>query len=270
MNIEYVVSTMVFWGRENRISLVQECDLLRSMGFGVELWPSIKGYNECRYSRRNWTRLAETTENMLVTIRSRNDSPTLEQWTEQIDCARFLDVTNIVTSLEDIGIPNGPDDNNCDLAVEVVRQAEKNNIRLCLETGNLPALKRTARRFDSIWYCLDTGYANLDPGITFNQYVDELSSRVACLHLADNYGRIDDHEPPGIRGGISKENWDYLLNSLSRYDNYIVASLEMSPWTPDIMIRHASTFLFDVMKWPNRPSRLPESISVNYKQGTVA
>ena len=51
MRISYVVSTMVFWWRENHLSLEQECEFLKSLGFGVELWPNIKGQNECRYER---------------------------------------------------------------------------------------------------------------------------------------------------------------------------------------------------------------------------
>ena len=64
MQIDYVVSTMVFWGRENSLSFEQECEFLQSLGFGIELWPNIKGNPECRYVKRNWSRLAESTEGM--------------------------------------------------------------------------------------------------------------------------------------------------------------------------------------------------------------
>ena len=82
MQIRYVVSSMVFWGREHPLSFEQECQFLQSLGFGIELWPNIKGQNECRYERRNWPRLAAATSDMLVAMRSRYDSPTLEQWAE--------------------------------------------------------------------------------------------------------------------------------------------------------------------------------------------
>jgi len=51
------------------------------------------------------------------------------------------------------------------------------------------------------------------------------------------------------------EDWDYLLESLNKYDNDIVGSIEMAPCMPAVMIRQASEFLFDTLKWPNRPEK---------------
>jgi sugar phosphate isomerase/epimerase len=263
MQIKYVVSTMVFWWREHPLSFEQECEFLRSQGFGVELWPNLKGLSECRYNRRNWPRLAAATDGMLVSVRSRSDEPTLEQWNEQIECAKLLNA-NIVTDLKSLGIPNGTEADGCDFVAEVVKLAEHNNVKLCLETGQLPILKDIGKKFDPICYCLDTGYANLDPRLTFKQYVDDLAERVAHLHLTDNYGQTDDHEPPGLQGGISRENWDYLLNALGKYENDVVGSLEMCPCTPAVMIRQASEFLFDLLKWPNQPQKQPGYAGITY------
>ncbi len=263
MRIGYVVSTMVFWGHEHPLAFEQECQFLRSLGFGVELWPNIRGQNECRYERRNWPRLAAATEGMLVAMRSRSDGPTLEQWNEQIDCAKLLGA-NIVADLQSLGVPDGSELDDCDFAAEVVKLAERNSVKLCLETGRLSTLKKLGEKFQSLWYCLDTGYANLNPEFAFKQYVDELAERMAHLHLTDNYGRIDDHEPPGLQGGIPRENWDYLLNALSKYDNDVVGSLEMCPCMPAVMIRQASEFLFDELKWPDRPRKQPGYANVTY------
>ena len=263
MQIRYVVSTMVFWWREHPLSFEQECEFLRSQGFGVELWPNLKGLSECRYSKRNWPRLAAATDGMLVSMRSRSDEPTLEQWNEQIECAKLLNA-NIVTDLRSLGIPNGTEADGCDFAAEVVKSAELNKVKLCLETGQLPVLRDVGKKFDSVWYCLDTGYVNLDPRFTFKQYVDDLAERVIHLHLTDNYGQTDDHEPPGLQGGITRENWDYLLNALGKYDNDVLGSLEMCPCTPAVMIRQASEFMFDVLKWPNRPQKQPGYAGIVY------
>ena len=263
MRIRYIVSTMVFWWRENNLSFEQDCQFLRALGFGVELWPNIKGQNECRYERYNWPRLAAATEGMPVSMRSRNDGPTLEQWNEQIECANLLGA-NIVTDLQSLGIPDGPEGNGSGFATEVVKLAEDNKVKLCLETGRLPTLKWAGEKFESIWYCLDTGCANLDREFTFSQYVDELAERVAHLHLTDNYGHTDDHEPPGLRGGISRENWDYLLNALDKYDNDVIGSFEMCPCMPAVMIRQASEFLFDELQWPARPQRQLSNVGVSY------
>jgi len=254
---------MVFWWREHPLSFEQECQFLKSLGFGIELWPNIRGQNDCRYNRRNWPRLATATQDMLVTMRSRSDRPTLEQWSEQIECAKLLNA-NIVTELQSLCIAAGVDSNGWDFAAEVVKSAESNNVRLCVETGPLPTLKKIREKFESIWFCLDIGYANLDPQFSFKQYVDDLAPRVAHLHLTDNYGQTDDHEPPGLHGGISRDNWDYLLSVLSRCDNEVVGSFEMCPCMPGVMIRQASEFLFDVLKWPNQPKKQLGSTELTY------
>lgn len=263
MQIRYAVSTMLFWGREHHLSFEQECQFLRSMGFGVELWPHMKGESDYRYEKRNWSRLIAATEGMLVSMRSRNDVPTLEKWDEQIGCAKLLRA-DIVTDLKGLGIPNSLDLEDCALAEEVINLAEECKVKLCLETGRLSTLKQVGEKFDSIWYCLDTGYANLDREFTFKQYVDDLSERTAYLHLSDNYGHMDDHQPPGMRGGIARKNWEYLLEVLSKYNNDVVASFEMAPSMPAVMLQQASDFLFNVLKWPNRPQKQPGHAGIAY------
>lgn len=263
MRIRYVVSTMLFWGQEHYLSFEQECEFLKSWGFGVELWPHIKGQSDCRYEKRNWSRLAEATEGMLVSMRSRNDAPTLEKWEEQIECAKLLGA-NIVADLKSLSIPNDPGPDDYSLAEEVVNLAEQNNVKLSLETGGLSTIRQVGERFESLCYCLDIGFANLDPEFTFKQYVDELGERVAHLHLSDNYGLADDHEPPGVRGGIARKSWECLLEVLNKCDNDIIGSFEMCPPMPPVMLRQASDFLFNVLKWPNRPQKQPGYSDVIY------
>jgi hypothetical protein len=95
--------------------------------------------------------------------------------------------------------------------------------------------------------------------------VDELGERITHLHLNDNCGLADDHEPPGTSDGISRENWDYLLETLNRYDNKVIGSFEMCPCTPGVMLRQASDFVFDVLKWPNRPLQQSSSVQPFYR-----
>ncbi len=263
MHITYVVSTMVFRWREHPLSFEQECEYLKSLGFGVELWPTVRGQTGCRYERRHWPRLQAATHGMVVSMRGRTDKPTLEQWAEQIECARMLKA-NIVTDLEGLDIAPHAELDGANFAAQVVRMADTSQVRLCLETGPLPTVIALGKRFESLGYCLDTGHANIDRTYSFKEYVDELAPRIAHLHLTDNYGQADDHEPPGLQGGISREKWDYLLNALGRYDHEIIGSLEMCPCTPGAMIRRASEFLFDTLKWPNPPLRQAGYMDTTY------
>ncbi|MHC4151049.1 MAG: sugar phosphate isomerase/epimerase family protein [Planctomycetota bacterium] len=263
MRFHYAVSTMIFWWRETNLSFEMECEFLKSQGFGVELWPYIRGQNECRFEKKNWPRLLATTRDMLVSMRSRNDHPTLQQWDEQFECARLLN-SDIVADLKSLGMQDKQGENGSDFIEQVVSLAEEKNVMLCIETGNLSTLKHLADRFDSIHFCLDTGYANLDPVFSFKQYIDDLAERITHLHLSDNYGRQEDHQPPGLKGGISREHWDYLLEALSRYDKDVIASFEISPSMPTVLLRQASEFVFDELKWPDRPQKQPGAEAVTY------
>lgn len=242
---------MVFWGHQNRLSLEQECELLRKMGFGVELWPNTGGLEECLYDKRNWPRLKAATEGMLVSMRSRNDNPSTEQWAEQIECAGLLKA-NIVADLKSLGIKGG-NNNNGDYTGEVIRMAQDAGVKLCIETGPLDALKEIGGKFDSVRYCLDTGYTSCDSGNSFIEYVDALADRLSYLHLSESCGCCTDHMPLGCSGGVARRDWDYLLETLKKFDKDVIGSLEMNPCPPAEMIRRSSSFLFDELKWPNPP-----------------
>ena len=232
MNINYVVSSMLFWWRENNLSFEQECDFLKSHGFGIELWPTIRGQDECRYDKRNWDRLASATEGMIVSMRSCqscNGGLTQEKWAQQIECASMLG-SNIVTDLRSLGIVKGRD--HRERVSKIVNSADKKGVTLCVETGDLEEVLAAGNKYPTLRYCLDTGYANLDKRYSFNEYVDKLIGRVHHLHLTDNYGQIDDHEPPGLRGGIDRDLWKYLLDAINDQDREMIGALEMYPCMP--------------------------------------
>jgi sugar phosphate isomerase/epimerase len=247
---------MVFWWREHHLSFEQECDFLKSLGFGIELWATMKGHNDCRYDRRNWSRLEEATKDMLVALNSRSDGPTLSEWKEQIECAQMLNAP-IVAKMESLCISDELGIADWDFASEVVSMAKDHDTMLCVETGSLPALLKIGEKFDSIKYCLDTGHANIDPDHDFNEFVDRLVDRTTYLHLTDNYGKLDDHEPPGVKGGMARENWNYLLGALQKSGHDVIGAIEMFPCLPGTMIRQSSNFLFNEMNWPNKPKPKP-------------
>lgn len=255
---------MIFWWREHHLSFEQECEYLRSLGFGVEIWPTMKGQMECRYEKRNWPRLKDSTHDMTVAMHSRYDGPTAKEWDEQLQCAQMLSAL-LVTDLSSLCISEKFKMADWGFVEEVVGLADKYGVTLCVENGNLDMLLELGSKFDSIRYCFDTGHAHLDTENTFKEFVDGLGDRITYLHLTDNYGEIDDHEPPGVRGGIDKECWDYLLNRLQKHDNDIIAALQMIPTMPSTMIHHSSKFLFDVMGWPDQPQRKPDYDEYHYR-----
>lgn len=264
MQIQYVVSTMVFWWREHHLSFEMECDYLRSLGYGIELWPTIKGHNECRFSRRNWSRLKEATEGMTVALNSRNDGPTLNEWAEQIECAKELNAP-IVADPESLCISSDLGIADWTFAKDVMQIADEKGVQICLENGPLPVVLQAGEKLETIKFCIDTGHAYIDRKHTFREYADQLAERTVYLHLTDNYGEYDDHEPPGVRGGMPRENWDYLIEKISLYDNNVIGSLEMFPCMPGTMIKKSSKFLFDFLKWPNPPEKQPGIDEWNYQ-----
>jgi sugar phosphate isomerase/epimerase len=266
MKIRYVASSMLFWWRETNLSFEQECQFLRSHGFGIELWPTIRGQDECRYEQRNWPRLAAATSGMVVSMRTQqsiNGGLGLDRWQLQIECAKMLNA-NIVTDLRSLGIKPDEKMNGSTLPNDIIKMADQLGVTICLETGPLDVVLKLGDKFKSLRYCLDTGYAHIDTNHSFREYIDVLGDRIIHLHLTDNYGQKDDHLPPGLKGGISKEDWQYLLEALQKYDNEIIGSLEMYPCMPAVMLRQAKEFLFDELNWPNKPQTRLDDTFVAY------
>jgi len=244
---------MAFWGTQSRLSLEHECELLRGLGFGVELWPNMGGLDECRYDKRDWPRLASATEGMLVSMRSRNDNPTVEQWVEQIGCAKLLKA-NIVADLQSLRM-QGKNTDNGEFISEIVNIAEKEGVKICIETGPLDILRKISKDFESVNFCLDTAFASCDTNHDFDEFVETLAQKTTHLHLAAHNGSFNDHRPLGCSAMADSRQMDYLLESLKKYNNDIIASLEMAPCSPIEMIKRSSHFLFDILGWPDGPQK---------------
>jgi hypothetical protein len=203
---------------------------------------------------------------MLVSMRSQittNGGLSLEKWQLQLECAKMLKA-NIITDLRSLGIIPEKHTNGSTNPSEIIEMANQLGVTICVETGPLEDILRAGDKFDSIRFCLDTGFANLDRKYRFRNYIDKLSDRIVHLHLTDNYGQMDDHLPPGVKGGISKDDWQYLLEKLKDHNNYIIGSLEMYPCMPAVMLRQAKEFLFDELEWPNRPHTKLDDTFVAY------
>jgi hypothetical protein len=64
---------------------------------------------------------------------------------------------------------------------------------------------------------------------------------------------------------MARENWDYLLEKISAYDNDVIASFEMFPAMPGTMIKQSGDFLFKVLKWPEKPEPQPGANETTYR-----
>ena len=259
MRLSYVVSSMIFWGRETHLSFEQECQFLKSMGFGIELLPNLKGHYDCRYNRKNWPRLTQATSGMTVVMKSRNDNPNMDEWLEQIHCASLLKA-NIVTEMENL---TNLDDK---FIAEILNSADENNVKISVDTGCINTVRELLDKYQNLNCCFDTGFVNTHNEVNFNETVDRLADRIIQVHLTDNYGDSNDLLPPGLAGGIERQQWLYLKDVLTKQDHDVVASLQMAPTMPAVMMRQACEFLFDELGWPQKPKMLPNRPKLTYNQ----
>ena len=95
-------------------------------------------------------------------------------------------------------------------------------VRLALENGpesygGVSSALGIIQEFDpeSLGFCLDLGHANLEPEMNPAQAIKRIGLRLANLHVSDNYGKNDEHNPPG-QGNIA---WDKVGKSLGSFSN---------------------------------------------------
>ncbi len=228
MQIKYVVPQMVFQWPEDNISFSQKCEFVKSLGFGVELWANIRGQAVCRYAGRNWDELAAATENMPVLLHSRTDSPTIEQWKEQIECAKLLGA-DIVTDMKNFGIVDVSDFKCNDFSSQIVKLAEASQIKLCVEADDLSLAKAIKHKFESVWFSFNVCRAYTDAIFTFKEYVDDLAERVAHIQPWTCDEEMQTQKQKNVFYRAFNENRKYLLNCLEKYQNEVFVSLHLCP-----------------------------------------
>jgi len=127
--------------------------------------------------------------------------------------------------------------------------AEAARIRIALE--NLPQGMLGGRAEDVadllaefphplLGFCLDTGHANLTADC--DAWLDACGDRLVCLHLHDNDGKTDSHQPPG-HGTI---DWQTLIQEVRAggYRGPLVSETRTpAGWTPVDLIAHFQCFL---------------------------
>ena len=112
--------------------------------------------------------------------------------------------------------------------------AIEHDIVLALENGSeevdeLQKMIEIADEFNSpqVGFCFDTGHANCYGTRNVEELLAQMAHRIAVLHLHDNYGSFDDHNPPG--GGTI--NWETLVPKLKALPNLRNPETESGDWS---------------------------------------
>ena len=117
---------------------------------------------------------------------------------------------------------------------ELLPTAAELDIVLALENGSeepeeMQKMFDIAEEFDSphVGYCFDTGHAHCYGTRDINELLEKMASRIAVLHLHDNYGSFDDHNPPG--GGTI--DWSSLVPKLRALPRLRNPETESGDWS---------------------------------------
>ncbi len=98
---------------------------------------------------------------------------------------------------------------------EIMKKAEKQDIKIIYELSEEDDLKMTKKVLDSVknlYFNLDIGHANIRPNNPID-FIKELHPKIKHVHLHDNDGEKDQHLPMGA--GIIE--WDELIRELKKY-----------------------------------------------------
>jgi sugar phosphate isomerase/epimerase len=167
----------------------------------------------------------------------------LEAHRVTLEAAAELGADNVVFHM------GGPQKNEtrdgCRQSLDVLLPvAEAAGIRLALE--NLPpgflggqvedvATLLAELRHPQLGFCLDTGHANMTAGC--DAWMDACGDRLICLHLHDNDGQTDSHQPPG-HGTIVWETLIPRLRSCGYRGPWVSETRTPAGWDPVDMMEH--------------------------------
>ena len=122
------------------------------------------------------------------------------------------------------------------LAAEALRIACAAEFVSALENGaespeDLRTLVALADEFDcpEAGFCFDTGHANCYGNRDVEALLGLMAKRIVVLHIHDNYGAFDDHNPPG-GGNI---DWGKLVPELKNLPRLRNPETESGDWDKD-------------------------------------
>jgi len=199
-------------------------------GFGVEIWlgwspePNI-------VERPAWKRLKELLDQApAVSLHTRLDHYDPRAARQEIDMCAYLGGKVVVVHQSSLGLDENTNDfgHVCQLA----QYAEDRGVHIALENGNFQILRRVVSQVDlfspqgGLGVCIDVGHANLCQAefeSPIERFLDEFHWRLVHLHLADNFGKNDDHLAPG-EGAI---DWRKVVSKLEQLHFRAGATLEI-------------------------------------------
>jgi sugar phosphate isomerase/epimerase len=235
MHIDYSISLWNYTHYASAPSLERILDLVRSQGYGIELWGAWRDEPDL-FDPVGIRRLKPALEGMRVSLHTAG-APTLELHRKQIDAARQLGAEVVVLHSDDLYLP-GSKNLDVDLANQAVAYAQQAGVRLALENGQLPFIKNTFQQVDGLYFCLDVGHVYLTTE-TMASFLAAFKSRLIHIHLQDILSEperglpktMKDHYIPGT-GGIPMPDWQLFSETLREIDFTGTAVFEIQPRQP--------------------------------------
>ncbi|MCD6219133.1 sugar phosphate isomerase/epimerase [Candidatus Calescamantes bacterium] len=209
---------------------------IKKDGFGVELWMNWLP-DKSVYDRDNWSNIKNWLSGVKdITIHSECANKDLESIKREIELSSYLGARLLVVHVLNFGVVEAENMLEIDSKYfkKILHLAEKNGVVLALENGYFKLLQEfcnLAGNSENLKICLDIGHANIHKQTLLPEncsdpigvFIQEFGNRIAHFHIHDNFGKNDDHLPPG-RGSI---NWSMVIKHFKNLNRKIRATLEI-------------------------------------------
>ena len=180
-------------------------------GFGVELWLAWIADPDA-LGEKHWRDIRQMLDGARVSLHTGLGRWDEEPFRREVDMAAFLGARVLVVHESTIGLKSEREMVRRESCRKAFEYARSKGVHIALENGTYAGLEMALAMVEEIDICLDIGHANLsEEGV--EPYLEKFGSKIAHVHLADNYGQTDDHLVPGD-GYISMNDWRTLLSTL--------------------------------------------------------
>lgn len=260
LTVGYVASSTVYKATSAHTEIEDAMLELKDVGIGFEISDSWCGRSGHIHKRHCWDRWVAACKGMLLTVCGSpapkpvlEDPPDTLQWIKnELDFCKYVGARIYVLSTEVIQSLSEDDlmKTNGSLA-QALAHAFKQDIQVAAENDKLDSTLRVLDCHPSLGVCFDSGKARLDSDHSFGKIVDKLKDRIVHLHLHDNRGEKDEHQPPGIRGGLPIEDWQYLTDTLAKINYKGIACIETMPFDWKYVYETSLDYLCNTCGWPH-------------------